>query len=82
MAFAEFSRNPDVAKRIKGFFALAPVTSASHIKGLIKLLSDIPELQVRWLEFNSDVVGKSLTTTECSSYLNLSCYFGMSCFIL
>eukprot|EP00794_Sanderia_malayensis_P012754 gene12754-14061_t len=39
IAFAEFGRNPDLAKKIKGFFALAPVTTTGHIKGAIKVLS-------------------------------------------
>ena len=47
IAFAEFGRNPELAKRIKAFFALAPVTTVGHIKGAIKLLSYFaPELEV------------------------------------
>jgi len=39
IAFAGFGQNPDLAKKIKVFFALAPVTTVGHIKGAIKVLS-------------------------------------------
>ena len=47
IAFAGFGQNPDLAKKIKVFFALAPVTTVGHIKGAIKVLSYFtPELEV------------------------------------
>lgn len=47
MAFIEFSRNQQLAKKVKMFFALAPVTTVAYIKGAFKVLSNIgPELLV------------------------------------
>ncbi len=47
IAFAEFGRNQELAKKIKGFFALAPVTTTGHIEGAIKVLSYFtPEVEV------------------------------------
>lgn len=47
MAFIEFSRNQQLAKKVKMFFALAPVTTVGYIKGAFKVLSNIgPELLV------------------------------------
>ena len=47
MAFIEFSRNQQLAKKVKMFFALAPVTTVGYIKGAFKVVSNIgPELLV------------------------------------
>ena len=47
IGFAGFGQNPDLAKKIKAFFALAPVTTVGHIEGAIKVLSYfIPEVEV------------------------------------
>ena len=47
MAFIEFSRNQELAKKVKMFFALAPVTTVGYIKGAFRVLSNIgPELLV------------------------------------
>eukprot|EP00118_Oscarella_pearsei_P025538 m.308342 g.308342 ORF g.308342 m.308342 type:complete len:392 (+) comp43800_c0_seq1:40-1215(+) len=46
MAFAGFSVNQELASHIKAFFALAPVTNITYVKGLVKYLAPIePELQ-------------------------------------
>ena len=37
--FIEFSQNKELAKKIKTFFALAPVAKVGNIKGAIKFLS-------------------------------------------
>ena len=48
IAFAELSRNKDLAKKIKAVFALAPVAYLGHMKSPLKYLADyIPELEVR-----------------------------------
>ena len=39
IAFAEFGRNPELAQKIKAFFALAPVATVGSIKGAIKVIS-------------------------------------------
>ena len=39
IAFAEFSRNKELAKMVKKFFALGPVATVGHIKSPIKLLA-------------------------------------------
>ena len=40
MGFAGFTINQKLAKHIKMFFALAPVTTVHYIKGLFKFISD------------------------------------------
>ncbi len=40
MGFAGFTINQTLAKHIKAFFALAPVTTVKHIKGLFELMSE------------------------------------------
>ncbi|XP_057313671.1 gastric triacylglycerol lipase-like isoform X2 [Hydractinia symbiolongicarpus] len=46
IGFIEFGRNVNLARRIKTFFSLAPVTTVGHIKGALKVLSPIePEIQ-------------------------------------
>lgn len=44
IAFAEFSRNKIIAKMVKTFFALAPVTTVGNTKGAIRLLSNFSPL--------------------------------------
>ncbi|XP_029202026.2 gastric triacylglycerol lipase-like [Acropora millepora] len=44
IAFAEFSRNKIVAKMVKTFFALAPVTTVGNTKGATRLLSNFSPL--------------------------------------
>jgi len=47
IAFAEFSRNKELAKVVKKFFALGPVATVGHMESPIKFLTHfIPELQV------------------------------------
>jgi len=38
-AFAAFSRNQDLAKKVKTFYALAPVATVKHIEGPLKLMA-------------------------------------------
>lgn len=46
IAFAEFSRNKELAKVVKKFFALGPVTTVGHMESPIKYLSYfLPEVQ-------------------------------------
>ncbi|PFX17933.1 lysosomal acid lipase/cholesteryl ester hydrolase-like [Stylophora pistillata] len=46
MAFAELSRNQDLAKKIKAVFGLGPVAYLGHMKSPLKLLADyVPELE-------------------------------------
>ena len=40
MGFAGFTVNQDLAKHIKAFFALAPVTTVKHIEGLFAVISE------------------------------------------
>lgn len=48
IGFIEFGRNVNLARKIKTFFALAPVATVGHIKGALKVLSPIePEIQVK-----------------------------------
>ena len=39
MAFAEFSRNKELAKMVKKFFALGPVATVGHMESPIKYLA-------------------------------------------
>jgi lysosomal acid lipase/cholesteryl ester hydrolase len=46
MAFAGFSINQNLSSHIKAFFALAPIATVAHMKGLLPLLADVaPEIQ-------------------------------------
>ncbi|XP_078361671.1 gastric triacylglycerol lipase-like isoform X2 [Oculina patagonica] len=48
IAFAEFSRNKELANMVKKFFALGPVTTVGHIESPIKYLAYfIPEIETR-----------------------------------
>ena len=48
IAFAEFSRNKALAKRVRNFYALGPVTTVGHIKGPLRYLAYFtPEFKVR-----------------------------------
>ncbi len=40
MGFAGFTFNPELAKHIQVFFALAPVTTVKHLKGLFRVIAD------------------------------------------
>ena len=40
MGFAGFTVNQTLAKQIKAFFALAPVTTVKHIEGLFRFISE------------------------------------------
>ena len=47
MAFAELSRNQELSKKVKTFFALGPVATVGYMKSPLKYLADIiPEIQV------------------------------------
>ena len=47
MAFAEFSRNKELAKSVKKFYALAPVATVGNMTSPIKYLAAFtPEIQV------------------------------------
>ena len=48
IAFAELSRNQDLAQKIKAVFALGPVAFLGHMESPLKYLADyIPELEVK-----------------------------------
>ncbi len=44
MGFAGFTHNQALAKQIKAFFALAPVTTVKHIEGILQPLSNIYDI--------------------------------------
>ena len=44
MGFAGFTVNQDLAKHIKGFFALAPVSIVNHVEGLLRAVADAYDL--------------------------------------
>ncbi len=47
IAFAEFSSDPNLAKSVKKFFALGPVSFLGNMKSPLKYLADlVPELKV------------------------------------
>lgn len=47
IAFAELSRNQDLAQKIKAVFALGPVAYLGHMESPLKFLADfLPELEV------------------------------------
>ena len=53
MGFAGFTVNQTLAKQIKAFFALAPVTTVTHARGLFAFIGDklvIETIEVRSLE--------------------------------
>ena len=47
IGFAEFSRNKELAKMVKQFFAMGPVATVGHMESPIKYLAYfIPEIEV------------------------------------
>ena len=52
MGFAGFTVNQTLAKHIKSFFALAPVTTVKHIEGLFAFISE--KLVIESLEVCAD----------------------------
>ena len=70
IAFAEFSRNKELAKMVKKFFALGPVTTVGHMESPIKYLAYLtPELQVmnspQWPVFTITVGANPSRDTSC-----------------
>jgi lysosomal acid lipase/cholesteryl ester hydrolase len=50
MGFAGFTANQTLAQHIKAFFALAPVSTVKHVKGLFAFMSDFyKEVEVKIL---------------------------------
>ena len=57
IAFAELSRNQDLAQKIKAVFALGPVAYLGHMESPLKFLADfIPELEVIQSWKNGDLL--------------------------
>lgn len=53
IGFAEFSRNKELAKVVKKFFALGPVATVGYMESPIKYLAAfLPELEVLYIIFN------------------------------
>ena len=49
MGFAGFTSNQTLAQHIKGFFALAPVATVKHVKGLFAFIANFyKELDVSY----------------------------------
>jgi len=47
IGFIEFGRNPDLIKKVKTFYALAPVSTVTYMGGALKYLAELsPEIQV------------------------------------
>ena len=68
IAFAEFSRNKELAKMVKKFFALGPVATVGHIESPIKYIAHfLPELEVRiniYLAFTSYLSGTEKSSDQ------------------
>ncbi|CAJ0582789.1 unnamed protein product, partial [Mesorhabditis spiculigera] len=47
--FARLSEDPGFRKKIDKFFALAPVTTVGNIRGLLRIISDHFQPELRWL---------------------------------
>lgn len=61
IAFAELSRNQDLAQKIKAVFALGPVAYLGHMESPLKFLADfIPELEVIQSCKNGDLLDRCL----------------------
>ena len=48
IGFIEFSRNKELAKKIKLFTALAPIARVNHVKGLFKAMSEF-QRSLEWM---------------------------------
>ena len=47
IAFAAFSGDQELGKKVKTFSALAPVATVTHIKGALKVISNFaPQIEV------------------------------------
>ena len=54
IGFIAFGRNPDLGKKIKTFYAFAPVATVGHIKGGMKVMSYFtPEIKVMFFMFDT-----------------------------
>ncbi|CAH3018896.1 unnamed protein product [Porites evermanni] len=88
MAFAEFSRNKELAKKVKKFFAMGPVATVGHMESPIKYLADwIHEIKflfgvrdflpsdaiIRWLA--KKVCSDKDLETFCSDIIFIICGF-------
>jgi len=76
IGFIEFSRNLDLGKKVKRFYALAPVATIGSIKGVMKLLSHFtPEIELFFKIFGvkrflpNNWVFKVLGDTICATQL-------------
>ncbi|XP_037353591.1 lysosomal acid lipase/cholesteryl ester hydrolase [Talpa occidentalis] len=59
IGFIAFSRIPELAKKIKVFFALAPVASANHTTGLLTVFGQIPEFILKDILGNKEFLPQS-----------------------
>ncbi|XP_070532135.1 lysosomal acid lipase/cholesteryl ester hydrolase-like [Ptychodera flava] len=80
MAFAQLSRDPELAKKIKTMFAMGPVATAGHVTSPIRYLAALaPEIQLLFDIFgvkdflpNSDIV-KWLADHVCTEQSRIFC---------
>lgn len=86
LSFACFSRDPQLAKKVKAFVALAPVLNLGHIQGFARILAELtPDLNVLFKLFGvdeflpSNAVIRFLAETVCrgsvSRYVCLNMVF-------
>lgn len=54
-AFIAFSTNPELAKRIKIFFAMAPVITVKYTQSPMKRFTTLPRKFVKVCDFFSEV---------------------------
>jgi pimeloyl-ACP methyl ester carboxylesterase len=80
-AFAAFSSNPILAKKIAAFAALAPVTRVGHLSNkLLQLLADIdPALLLKLLGVNQ-FLGPNAMPFPINKAIELICYAGIFSF--
>ena len=70
IGFAGFGQNLELAKKIKGFFALAPVARVGHIEGAIKVISHFtPEVEVSLFNCNHGLIFKYGITLAKNVYV-------------